>query len=101
MNAPDHILTAALTDSLTKASKQLSLDISRDLAQLQKLGGLRFMQNLLKRGLESPAFSKLAEKGLLKLSCEAVCIRAEFGQLFNDDEINLCFERLCENGYRF
>ena len=99
MNALELAFTAALTDSLGKAASQLKIDLSRDIGQITKLGGVRFMQNLLRRGLESPGFSQMAAKKLLRFSAEAVCVRGEFGQLFTDDEVNLCFDRLCEYGF--
>ena len=99
MKPQELALTAALNDALTKAGAQLKLDFSRDIGQITKLGGVRFMQNLLRRGLESPGFDQMAKKGLLKFSAEAVCVRGEFGLLFSDDEINLCFDRLCEHGF--
>lgn len=99
MKTLEPVFNAALTDSLSKAAAQLKIDLSRDIGQITKLGGVRFMQNLLRRGLESPGFAQMAEKKLPKFSAEAVCVRGEFGLLFTDDEINLCFDRLCEHGF--
>lgn len=99
MNQTDTLFTSALTDNLQKAAKLLHADFSHDLGQIQKIGGMRYMQNLLRRGLESPGFAALAQCRKLELSAEAAAVRAEFGALFEDEEVNLCFERLCEHGY--
>ena len=99
MNKTEADFSAALTENMKKAGAVLSADFSRELAQIEKNGALRWVQTLLKRGIETPGFDQLAERGQLSLSVEAVVVRAAFGALFTDDEINLCFDRLCEQGY--
>lgn len=44
-------------------------------------------------------FNRLVELGQMKLTMEAVIVKGEYAQLFTDEEVNLCYELLCENGY--
>ena len=50
---------------------------------------------------ESDGFFQLADKGLLKLSLEALAIDKRFTNLFDDEEANNALDRLLAAGYRF
>ncbi len=50
---------------------------------------------------ESDGFFQLADKGLLKLSLEALAIDKRFTGLFSDEEANNALDRLLAAGYRF
>ena len=50
---------------------------------------------------ESDGFFQLADKGLLKLSLEALAIDKRFTNLFDDQEANNALDRLLSTGYRF
>ena len=50
---------------------------------------------------ESDGFFQLADKGLLKLSLEALAIDKRFTGLFSDEEANNALTRLLDAGYRF
>ena len=49
----------------------------------------------------SDGFDQLADKGLLKLSLEALVVDKRFTALFSDDEANAALTRLLSAGYRF
>ena len=49
----------------------------------------------------SDGFNELADKGLLKLSLEALAVDKRFTGLFTDEEANEALTRLLEAGYRF
>lgn len=49
----------------------------------------------------SDGFDQLADKGLLKLSLEALVVDKRFTALFSDDEANEALTRLLTAGYRF
>ena len=49
----------------------------------------------------SDGFDMLADKGLLKLSLEALVVDKRFTALFSDDEANEALSRLLSAGYRF
>ena len=49
----------------------------------------------------SDGVDQLADKGLLKLSLEALVVDKRFTALFSDDEANEALSRLLAAGYRF
>ena len=49
----------------------------------------------------SDGFDQLADKGLLKLSLEALVVDKRFTALFSDDEANEALTRLLSVGYGF
>ena len=49
----------------------------------------------------SDGFDQLEEKGLLRLSLEALVVDKRFTALFSDDEANEALARLLAAGYRF
>ena len=49
----------------------------------------------------SDGFQALADKGLLKLSLEALAVDKQFTKLFSDEESNNALTRLLEAGHRF
>ena len=65
----------------------------------EKYGGVETAKEYLRKNRFSDGFDLLAEQGRLDLSMEALTVQGKFGALFTDDEINRCFERLCDAGY--
>ena len=49
----------------------------------------------------SDGFYQLADKGLLRLSLEALAVKKQFTALFTDEEANNALTRLLEAGYTF
>lgn len=98
-NPSESALQSALLANMKRAEAFLQADFSREIGLIEKNGALQFLQQLLRRNQESPGFLALVKRGKLELSAEAIVVRSEFGALFTDDEVNLCFERLCDNGY--
>ena len=54
---------------------------------------------ILRKRRTSDCFNKLAEAGRLELTMEATIVKAEYAELFTDDQVNDCYELLCEHGY--
>ena len=50
---------------------------------------------------ESDGFYPLADKGLLKLSLEALAVNKAYTSLFTDEEANNALMRLLDAGYKF
>jgi hypothetical protein len=50
---------------------------------------------------ESDGFYLLADKGLLKLSLEALAVNKAYTSLFTDEEANNALMRLLDAGYKF
>lgn len=61
MNTKEILFQKALTDQMKGAAEFLQIDLSRIVHQIEKNGALPYVQHLLHRGLESPAFLDLAK----------------------------------------
>lgn len=62
---------------------------------------LQQAKRILSGHRESDGFWRLAEKGRLDLSLEALAVDKRFTGLFSDDEANNALTRLLDAGYRF
>lgn len=72
---------------------------TRFLANIQRFGALKAVKELLRRSQPSDGFNILADNHQLGLSMEALVITSRYGELFTDEEVNSCFELLCEQRY--
>lgn len=72
---------------------------TRFLQTIEKFGAVKTAKEIIRKGRTSDDFEKLQEAGLLKLTMEALIINQKYGDLFTDDEVNSCYEILCEYGY--
>ncbi|HIS49212.1 MAG TPA: hypothetical protein IAA80_01730 [Candidatus Gallacutalibacter pullistercoris] len=88
-------------DLINRTQKAIALGANgkRFLSQLEKDGGVRVMQNLIRRQQVSDVFDGLEKAGQLALSPEAAVTQSVYGALFTDDEVNWCFQQLCDAGY--
>ncbi len=98
MNRLEEAFTKEL---LTRTQKAMALGANgkRFLSQLEKDGGVRVMQNLIRRQQVSDVFDGLEKAGQLALSPEVAVTQSAYGELFTDDEVNWCFQQLCDAGY--
>ncbi|MGL5617016.1 MAG: hypothetical protein ACRDD2_12435 [Sarcina sp.] len=81
------------------AEKECGCKMTRLLQNIDKFGAVRTIQEILRKGRTSDCFEKLVEANRLELSMEAVIVNPKYGQLFSDEEVNACYDLLCENGY--
>ncbi len=72
---------------------------ARFLQTVEKFGAVKTAKEIIRKGRTSDDFEKLQEAGLLKYTMEALIVKAQYGDLFTDDEVNSCYEILCEYGY--
>lgn len=72
---------------------------ARFLQIVEKFGAVKTAKEIIRKGRTSDDFEKLQEAGLLKYTMEALIVKAQYGDLFTDDEVNSCYEILCEYGY--
>ena len=77
--------TKELLKAMDEAEK-LGCRMVRFRQTAEKYGGVETAKEYLRRNRFSDGFDLLAVKG-------------KHGALFTDDEINRCFERLCDAGY--
>lgn len=81
------------------AQKACGYNPVRFLQNIAKFGGLKTAKEILRKGNVSDGFDKLQQAGLINLTMEAMIIDKKYGELFTDDEVNSCYELLCEYGY--
>lgn len=81
------------------AQNECQHDAVRFIQAIQRWGGVAAAKELIRKRKLSDGFLALEAKGRLDLTMEATVIDKKFTQLFTDDEVNYCFEILCESGY--
>lgn len=81
------------------AQMECGFNPTRLIQTIERWGGLATAKELIKKRKLSDGFSALEAKARLDLTMEATVIDKKFTQLFTDDEVNYCFEVLCESGY--
>ena len=67
--------------------------------QIQKYGGIRTVQELIRKGKASDTFDSLQRNNRLDLTVEALVVDNKYSDLFTDAEVNACFMLLCEYGF--
>lgn len=81
------------------AQKECGYNPARSMQTVAKFGGVRTAKEIIRKGQVSDGFDKLQQAGLIHLTMEATMIDKKYGELFTDDEVNSCYELLCEYGY--
>lgn len=81
------------------AQKQCTCRLTRLLQNIAKFGGVRTAKEILRKGRMSDDFEVLQKAGLMKLTMEALVVDRRFVELFSDDEVNKCYEILCEYNF--
>lgn len=100
MAALDKVFQEELIKRCNMAAKECpNYRPTRFLQTIEKFGGVKTAKEIIRKGRVSDDFDKLQEAGLLKYTMEATIIDRQYAELFTDDEVNSCFEVLCEGGY--
>lgn len=89
----------ALMKNCELAQKQCRCKLTRLLQNIAKFGGVKTAKEILRKRRTSDDFEILQQAGLIHLTMEAMIIDKKYGELFTDDEVNSCYELLCEYGY--
>lgn len=71
----------------------------RQKEEIEKHGGVACVKRALARDGSFHSFPFLQEHGHLELTAEALVVDQKFSVLFEDEEVNLCLELLCDGGY--
>lgn len=94
--------TAALAAACRQAQEQTGCPMTGMLQKIEKYGGVSVARDYIRKNRLSDGFTVLEQAGKLALSMEALVTAPSYGTLFTDDEVNACFQVLCEaNFYRF
>lgn len=82
-----------------EAQRECGYKPTRFLETVASFGGVKTAKEMIRKGRVSDGFDKLQQAGLIYLTMEAVVIKPEYEALFTDDEVNSCYELLCDHGY--
>ena len=94
--------TASLADACRKTQEQTGCPMTGLLQKIEKYGGVSVARDYIRKNRLSDGFTVLEQEGKLALSMEALVTASSYGTLFTDEEVNACFQALCEaNYYRF
>ncbi|MEG2288675.1 MAG: hypothetical protein RR891_02080 [Clostridium sp.] len=81
------------------AEKECGCKMTRFLETIDRFGIVKTAQEILRKGRTSDCFNKLVEVGRIELTMESTIVKAQYAELFTDEEVNNCYDLLCENGY--
>ena len=79
-----------------QAKKDCKYNPARFLQMIAKNGGVKTAKLLIAKDQISDGFETLKMCDRLDLSMEAVVVDQKYADLFTDDEVDICFMRLCE-----
>ena len=99
METLEQTFETAFQETCRRAEADYGCGCRRLTASAEKLGTLTAVRQELDRKKLSENFQQLAERGGLEASVEALCAQGRFGQLFTDEQVNFCFQALCDAGY--
>ena len=91
--------TESLIKNCEQAQKVCAYRGVRFMQTVQKFGGVKTAKEIIRKGRLSDEFEILEQAGQIKLTMEALVVDRRFSDLFTDDEVNSCYEILCEYGY--
>lgn len=69
--------------------------------RIRPMADMKQAKRLLSGSRTSDGFGQLADKGLLRLTLEALAVDRRYTNLFTDEEANTALERLLAAGYGF
>lgn len=88
-----------LTDKSLTAKKECGYNPTRFIQMLALRGGVQTAKDLISKGTISDGFTTLQMAGRLDLTMEASVVAAEYSELFSDNEVNYCYQLLCDCNY--
>ena len=98
MDQLEQKFTVELLEQLSRAQQVSGVEETRLRQNVEKLGGVKAVQQMLAKNQENRQFQPLLKLKRLDLSVEALVIQGKYSSLFTDDEVNLCLNALLEGG---
>lgn len=99
MGALEQKLQQEVIKNCEIAEKEHGCKMTGFLDKIYRFGIVRTAQEILRKGRTSDCFTKLVEGKGIELTMEATIVKAQYAELFTDEEVNDCYDLLCENGY--
>lgn len=101
MDALETKFHKAMLDIYVRVKKEIKYNPSRFIQLVNDRGGLATAKQLIRVDGGTSGFTTLWENNRLDLSVEAHAIKPEYRDLFTDEEIEICRNRLTYYGYSF
>ncbi len=79
--------------------KQTGCKTVRMLQTIEKFGAVKTAKEIIRKNRLSDDFENIQAKGCIGLTMEAMIVKSKYGTLFTDDEVNHCYELMCEYGH--
>lgn len=95
----DSKFTRELLEQLKQAEDETGIPETWLAEQAKRYGGVKAVGEYLRRGQLTRQFSALQKRGRLELSPESLVIQGRYAELFSDEQVNACLERLLEAGF--
>ncbi len=89
-----------MIDIYVTAKKECGYTASRFLQLVGAKGGVAAAKQLISKPGGTDGFTTLWEHGRLDLSIEAHVIKPEYSELFTEEELKMCRERLEQFGHK-
>ncbi|MGL4760165.1 MAG: hypothetical protein ACRC6T_07755 [Sarcina sp.] len=81
------------------AEKEFGCRMVKFKQTIERFGIVKTAQEIFRKGRTSDCFDRLLQESRLDLTMEATIVKSQYAQLFTDEEVNGCYDLLCENGY--
>jgi len=88
-----------LISRCSQAQLQYGCACKRLLQAIEQQSAVTVVREMIRRHRMSYGFETLQAAKRLDLSVEALVAAGTYSALFSDDEVNYCFDLLCEYGY--
>ena len=98
MSALEKKLQQEVIKNCEIAEKECGCKMTRFLQTVEKFGIVRTAQEIFRKGRTSDCFERLIEEKRLELTMEAILVKPEYASLCTDEEVDGCYDLLCENG---
>lgn len=95
----EDLFTLELLANAQTAHNEFNYNFKKFAETIEKFGGVKTAKELIKKNRSSDAFVMLCDNKRLDLSMEATVTKSKYGELFTDEEVNFCFQMLCDNGF--
>ncbi len=99
MNDLVRSLQKDLLNGYNISKREFGYNATRFLEMISKKGALETAKTLIKKDALSTGFIMLYENNRLDISLEAIVLKPEYKELFTENELNICRERLKSCGY--
>ena len=91
--------TKELLERCRRAESLYNCRCARIIRDIESRGGVQTLRGPFSRGRPSDIFDPLCAAGHPELTPEALAVEGRYASLFTDDEVNLCFSLLCDQGH--